>query len=80
MEIETLKLIVENWGHLEGKTKFLFFTKFNWKDGMSTLMFAEFANLIDGELNTCDISVKNINNARNFTKKYFLEKNFIYSR
>ena len=70
-----VKVIVET-GTSRGKSKFLFFTKFNWKDGMSTLMFAEFANLIDGELNTCDISAKNISNARNFTKKFHQNVNF----
>ena len=30
----------------------------NWKDGMSTLMFADFAHNINGELHSCDISQK----------------------
>ena len=33
-----LKTIVET-GTSRGKKKFLFFKKFNWKDGMSTLCF-----------------------------------------
>ena len=37
---------------------------------MSTPMFAEFVNFIDGELHTCDISAKNINNAKIFTKNF----------
>ena len=64
-----VKIIVET-GTSRGKVKFLFFKKFNWKDGMSTLMFAEYANLVNGELNTCDISAKNIDNAKDFTKKF----------
>ena len=63
------KVIVET-GTSRGKKKFLFFKRFNWKDGMSTLMFSEFANFIKGELHSCDISEKNINNAKIFTKKY----------
>ena len=64
-----VKTIVET-GTSRGKKKFLFFKKFNWKDGMSTLMFSEFAHIINGELHSCDISSKNIDNAMDFTKKY----------
>ena len=70
-----VKIIVET-GTSRGKKKFLFFKKFNWKDGMSTLMFSEFAHLIKGELHSCDISEENINNAKNFTKKYNENVNF----
>ena len=63
------KIIVET-GTSRGKKKFLFFKKFNWKDGMSTLMFSEFAHFIKGELHSCDISQENIDNAKDFTKKY----------
>ena len=63
------KIIVET-GTSRGKKKFLFFKKFNWKDGMSTLIFSEFAQFVQGELHSCDISEKNINNAKDFTKKY----------
>ena len=35
---------------------------------MSTLMFADFAHQIDGELHSCDIE-KNIENAKDFTRK-----------
>ena len=64
-----LKIIVET-GTARGKTKFFFIKRYNWKDGMSTPMFAEFANHINGELHTCDISLENINNAKVFTKKF----------
>ena len=69
------KVIVET-GTARGKRKFFFFKKFNWKDGMSTLMFSEFANFIDGELHSCDISEMNIKNAKNFTQKYKKNVNF----
>ena len=64
-----LKTIVET-GTARGKTKLFFITKYNWKDGMSTPMFAELANFINGQLHTCDISSRNIINAKNFTKKF----------
>ncbi len=69
------KIIVET-GTARGKSKFFFFKKFNWKDGMSTLMLSEFANYIDGELHSCDISELNIKNAKDFTKKYKNNVNF----
>ena len=69
------KVIVET-GTSRGKKKFLFFNKFNWKDGMSTLMFSEFAHFIKGELHSCDISEENINNAKNFTKDFNDNVNF----
>ena len=62
-----LKIIVET-GTSRGKTKFFFFKKYNWKDGMSTPMFAEYVNIYKGELHTCDISKTNIENAKIFTK------------
>ncbi len=71
----SFKIIVET-GTSRGKKKFLFFKKFNWKDGMSTLMFSEFAHSIEGELHSCDISEENINNAKDFTKKYIKNVNF----
>ena len=64
-----LKIFVET-GTSRGKEKFFFFKKINWKDGMSTLIFADFVSKIDGELHTCDISEKNINNAKDFTKEF----------
>ena len=74
---ETLKIcqnrnfknIVET-GTSRGKVKFFFFRKYNWKDGMSTIMFAEYAKFIDGKLHTCDISKKNIDSAKIFTKNF----------
>ena len=69
------KTIVET-GTSRGKKKFLFFKKYNWKDGMSTLMFSEFAHFIKGELHSCDISEENINNAKDFTKEYNNNINF----
>ncbi len=70
-----LKTIVET-GTSRGKRKFLFIKKYNWKDGMSTLMFSEFAHFIRGELHSCDISQENINNAKYFTKQYNKNVNF----
>ena len=32
---------------------------------MSTIMFAEYAKFINGKLHTCDISKKNMENAKN---------------
>ena len=69
------KTIVET-GTSRGKIKFFFFKKYNWKDGMSTVMFANFAKFIDGHLHTCDISKKNIDNAKKFTKS--LSKNITF--
>ena len=63
------KNIVET-GTSRGKKKFFFFNKYNWKDGMSTIMFAEYVKVFNGRLYTCDISSKNINAAKIFTKKY----------
>ena len=71
-----LKILVET-GTSRGKKKFLIFKKMNWKDGMSTLMFAEFANYINGELHSCDISKNNIDNAKSFTSK-FSKNTFFY--
>ena len=69
------KTIVET-GTARGKTKFFFIKKYNWKDGMSTPMFAEYAQYINGKLHTCDISVENISNAKKFTKNYSNYINF----
>ena len=68
-EKRNLKIIVET-GTSRGKIKFFFFKKYNWKDGMSTIMFAEYAKNKNGFLHTCDISKKNINAAKIFTKKF----------
>lgn len=68
-----LKTFVET-GVARGKQKFLFFSKMNWKDGMSTLIFSDFVRHVNGSLTSCDISQKNVNNARDFAKK---NENFI---
>ena len=60
-----LKTIVET-GCARGKRKFFFFSKKNWKDGMSTLIFSDYAKFVNGPLTTCDIEIKNINNAKKF--------------
>ena len=64
-----LKIFVET-GTARGKTRFFFFKRYNWKDGMSTPIFAEFVSLNGGILHTCDISSENINNAKKFCKKF----------
>ena len=64
-----LKIIVET-GVARGKQKFLFFSKPNWKDGMSTLIFSEYARYVDGRLYACDINPRNIKNAKKFTSKF----------
>ena len=60
-----LKTIVET-GCARGKRKFFFFSKKNWKDGMSTLIFSDYAKFVNGSLTTCDIEIKNINSAKKF--------------
>jgi hypothetical protein len=67
-----LKTIVET-GVARGKIKFFFIKKFNWKDGMSTLLFSEYAKYKNGHLHACDIEKKNVDNAKYFSKK---NKNF----
>ena len=63
------KTIVET-GTSRGKTKFFFIKRYNWKDGMSTPMFAEYAKFAKGKLHTCDISSDNIKNAKKFTRGF----------
>jgi len=63
-----LKIIVET-GTSRGKTKFFFFNRFNWKDGMSTPILADLALEVNGQLHSCDISKINIDNAKKFTNK-----------
>ena len=63
-----LKTLVET-GVARGKKKFLFFSKINWKDGMSTLIFSDYARYVNGSLTSCDINKNNINNAKKFTKR-----------
>jgi len=67
-EKRNLKIIVET-GTSRGKKKFFFFNRPNWKDGMSTIMFAEYVKNKNGHLHTCDISSSNISAAKKFTKK-----------
>ncbi len=67
------KTIVET-GVARGKTKFFFINKINWLDGMSTLIFSDYAKFVDGFLYSFDIEKKNIKNAKKFTKK---NSNFI---
>ena len=62
------KVLVET-GVARGKQKLFFFSRINWKDGMSTLIFSEYADYVNGHLYACDINEKNIKNAKNFTKK-----------
>ena len=62
------KTLVET-GVARGKKKFIFFRKINWLDGMSTLIFSDYAKFVNGHLYSCDIDNKNINSAKKFTKK-----------
>ena len=43
-----LKVIVET-GVARGKQKFLFFSKINWKDGMSTMIFSDFVKILSSQ-------------------------------
>ena len=69
-----LKTIVET-GCARGKIKFIFFSKINWKDGMSTMIFSDYAKFVNGKLTSCDIEKKNIKNAKKFVgnNKEFVE-------
>ena len=60
-----LKTFVET-GTSRGKIKFFFFLKYNWKDGMSTLIFSEYVKNNNGHLFTCDINPINIKNSKKF--------------
>ena len=62
------KTLVET-GVARGKRKFFFFSKINWKDGMSTMIFSDYARYINGTLTSCDIDKRNIENAKKFTKQ-----------
>jgi len=73
-----LKIFVET-GTSRGKTKFFFINKFNWKDGMSTIIFAEYVKYKNGKLFSCDLSKKNISNAMKFTKNFSTNINFVIS-
>ena len=67
------KTLVET-GVARGKKKFIFFRKINWLDGMSTLIFSDYAKFVNGHLYSCDIEQKNIDTAKKFTRKNY---NFI---
>ena len=71
-----LKTFVET-GTSRGKNKLFFLNKLNWKDGMSTLLFAEYVSLNDGKLFSCDLSKRNIDNAKKFTKKFIKYITFV---
>ena len=43
------KILVET-GVSRGKQKFWFFSKINWKDGMSTMIFSDFVKDVDGHM------------------------------
>ena len=73
-----LKTFVET-GTMRGKRKFLFFSKYNWKDGMSTLIFGEYASHVNGKLFSCDINSQNIKYAKRSTKKFINYVNFVES-
>jgi len=65
----SLKTLVET-GVARGKIKFFFFIKKNWKDGMSTLIFSNYASFIGGHLYSCDVSQKNLDNAKRLSKEF----------
>ena len=71
-----LKIFVET-GTSRGINKLFFLNKLNWKDGMSTLLFAEYVSLNDGKLFSCDLSKRNIDNAKKFTKKFIKYITFV---
>ena len=74
-----LKNIVET-GTSRGKDKFYYLKpKINWKDGMSTILFAEYTQVNKGKLWTCDIDATNIRNASIFLKDLNLSANLIVS-
>ena len=71
-----LKFIVET-GTARGKKKFYYSKpRINWKDGMSTILFAEYTSSINGTFWSCDIDNQNIFNAYHFTKKFSKQVNF----
>ena len=71
-----LKTIVET-GTARGKYKFYYRKpKINWKDGMSTILFAEYAYMVNGKFWSCDINSQNIFNASKFTEEMSYNVNF----
>ena len=74
-----LKNVVET-GTARGKNKFYYIKpRINWKDGMSTLLLAEYSKEVDGIFWSCDIDEKNIINAYNFAKELNYKINFAIS-
>ena len=72
-----LKFIVET-GTARGKNKFYYLKpRVNWKDGMSTMLFAEYSDLVKGTFWSCDIDGQNISNAYKFTEKFSHNVNFV---
>ena len=75
-EERELKTVIET-GTARGKTKFYYREpKINWKDGMSTLLFAEYVEKVNGTFWSCDIDNQNIFNAHKFTEKQSYKVNF----
>ena len=71
-----LKYIVET-GTARGKEKIYYMKpRINWKDGMSTILFAEYSNLVQGTFWSCDIDNKNVFNAYKFTENFQYKVNF----
>ena len=72
-----LKIIIET-GTARGKSKFYYRRpKINWKDGMSTLLFAEYVKMVNGTFWSCDIDHRNIFNAYQFTQSLSYKVNFV---
>mgnify|MGYP001298040853 CR=1 FL=1 len=72
-----LKNIVET-GTARGKEKFYYIKpRINWKDGMSTILFAHYASENKGNFWSCDIDKKNIKNASYFLKKFNFKANLV---
>ena len=63
-----LKIFVET-GVARGKQKIFFFSRINWKDGMSTMIFSDYVKLVQGHLYSCDIKKINVYHAKKFVKK-----------
>ena len=75
-EERKLKTIIET-GTARGKSKFYYHKpKINWKDGMSTLLFAEYVTMVGGTFWSCDIDNQNIFNAHKFTQNLSYKVNF----
>ena len=70
------KIFVET-GVSRGKKFLYFFSRKNWKDGMSTMMFSEYSSIYNAHLYTCDISMQNIKSAQRFCRKFKKNVTFI---